>query len=295
MTDGGHISMDIQQLEYFVAIVKENNVTRAAELMGISQPAMSKSIARLESEIGYKLFSRSGRKNELNEYGRVFYEWADNTIRAKDITLDRIKKINDNDTRRITIASSGFNLTGKLINGFQKEYPDVYIKELRFSKDRFPAILYEPEVSYVIATERYSGEKVHELLLAHGQLYLAVPLKHRFAHCDELPIAAAKEDSFILPAENSLFHEKLLNIFDQAGFTPKIAAEVESPHILSMVSASVGVAICSDSAFEMAEAAGCRLIPLSDEYCIRDTYLLWTEREKTTADISFLEYARRQQ
>ncbi len=64
--------MEWQQLEYFVTVAKLEHMTRAAEALAISQPALSRSISKLEEELGVPLFDRQGRSIMLNRYGELF-------------------------------------------------------------------------------------------------------------------------------------------------------------------------------------------------------------------------------
>ena len=64
--------MEWQQLEYFQTVARMQNMTSAARAMNITQPALSRSIARLESELNVPLFERKGRSIILNRYGELF-------------------------------------------------------------------------------------------------------------------------------------------------------------------------------------------------------------------------------
>jgi len=70
-------SLNYHHLRYFWAVARDGSVTRAAETLRISQPAVSAQIRALEQTLGEKLFSRSGRKLVLTEPGRVVYRYAD--------------------------------------------------------------------------------------------------------------------------------------------------------------------------------------------------------------------------
>ena len=65
-------AMSLQQLHYFVAVAKEQHVTRAAERLRVSQPPLSRQIQALEDELGQPLFERRGRGIVLTEFGRYF-------------------------------------------------------------------------------------------------------------------------------------------------------------------------------------------------------------------------------
>ena len=80
--------MDIRVLRYFIAAAETENITKAAELLHITQPTLSRQFMDLEEELGHKLFIRSNRKLRLTTKGQLFY------TRAKDIVdlCDRTKR-----------------------------------------------------------------------------------------------------------------------------------------------------------------------------------------------------------
>src|SRR5947209_9180293 len=66
--------MELLQLKYFQTVARLEHMTRAAEVLGIAQPALSQTIARLEEELGTPLFDRLGRRIYLNAYGRAYLQ-----------------------------------------------------------------------------------------------------------------------------------------------------------------------------------------------------------------------------
>src|ERR1043166_1012225 len=77
--------MELRHLRYFVAVAREENVSRAALKLHVSQPAVSRQIRDLEDEIGFKLFERSAKAVRLTDAGRVFLREAEGVIqRAAD-------------------------------------------------------------------------------------------------------------------------------------------------------------------------------------------------------------------
>lgn len=88
--------MELLQLQYFSEVVRQKSVTKAAQLLHISQPALSQTIRRLENELGVKLFEKSGKGIQLTAKGRRFYSQISPALgsihsAAEDITSDRLQ------------------------------------------------------------------------------------------------------------------------------------------------------------------------------------------------------------
>jgi len=76
--------VELSQIKYFIAAAQTQNLSKASQMLNITQSALSKSIANLEAELGVLLFDRSGKKITLNESGKKFLEYAINSVRELD-------------------------------------------------------------------------------------------------------------------------------------------------------------------------------------------------------------------
>ena len=72
--------MDIRVLQYFLAVAREENITKAAQLLHITQPTLSRQLMGLEQELGVKLFSRSSHSITLTEEGMLFRRRAEEIV-----------------------------------------------------------------------------------------------------------------------------------------------------------------------------------------------------------------------
>ena len=91
--------MEIQQLQYFKTLAKMEHMTRAAETLMISQPALSKSISNIEKELGVPLFNREGRSISLNRFGEHF-------LKSVNVILSEYEKVS-NEFQDITRPGHG--------------------------------------------------------------------------------------------------------------------------------------------------------------------------------------------
>ena len=120
--------MELRVLEYFLTVAREQSITRAAELLHITQPTMSRQLMQLESEFGKKLFIRGNRKITLTEEGKYLLKRAEEIISLSRRTEDEMKnQINtlSGDIYIGTGESASVRHIIKVAHKIQKEYPDV--------------------------------------------------------------------------------------------------------------------------------------------------------------------------
>lgn len=120
--------MELRVLNYFLAVAREENFTRAAEILHITQPTLSRQIADLEEELGVKLFIRSNHNIILTEDGLILRRHAQEILSLADKAKRDFKQKEDNLEGIITIGSGEFLSTRCLadcITAFHKKYPRV--------------------------------------------------------------------------------------------------------------------------------------------------------------------------
>ena len=84
--------MDIRVLQYFLAVVREENITKAAQLLHITQPTLSRQLIGLEQELGVKLFSRNNHSVTLTEEGMLFRRRAEEIVTLSEMTKRELKQ-----------------------------------------------------------------------------------------------------------------------------------------------------------------------------------------------------------
>ena len=122
--------MEIRILRYFLAVAREENMTRAAEMLHVTQPTLSKALKSLEDELGKKLFTRHSFSIALTEEGALLRDRAEDLISMADKIEKEFLSLDD--------------LTGgDLYFGLAESYQIRYIaRELRILKKRYPGLKY---------------------------------------------------------------------------------------------------------------------------------------------------------
>ena len=87
--------MEIRVLRYFLAIAREENMTRASERLHISQPSLSKEIKKLEEELGHELFIRTNKNMILNDEGMLLRKRAEDILAMVDKTAEEFSQLDN--------------------------------------------------------------------------------------------------------------------------------------------------------------------------------------------------------
>lgn len=125
--------MDFLQLEYFLEVARIGNMTSAAETLHVAQSSVSRSIARLESDLGVPLFERSGRGIFLNDYGKSFYNRAETILRELGDGQRELKEMRDQYEGRVSVSTSAARQINALMARFTEEHPEVRFRQRRIT------------------------------------------------------------------------------------------------------------------------------------------------------------------
>lgn len=121
----------LQQLRILKAIATEKNFTRAAKILYISQPSLSKQIKRLEKNLGISLINREGNKIFLTENGKVFLQYSERILALCEESCRALIDLKNSDRGNLTIGSSqtiGTYLMPQVLSLFAQNYPQIDLK-----------------------------------------------------------------------------------------------------------------------------------------------------------------------
>jgi DNA-binding transcriptional LysR family regulator len=176
--------METRQLAAFVAVVDRKSFSRAAEQLGLSQPAVSLQVAGLEKRVGTKLLDRSGRTVEPTEAGAILYRRAQRLLQLEEQLLDEITGDDDELTGTIEIGAStgpGENVVPLLLCEFQRDHPAVHVSLSVWDTQTVVEHVARREVELgVVGASRRHRSVVFEPLF-RDEVVLATPPGHPFA------------------------------------------------------------------------------------------------------------------
>lgn len=238
--------MELQQLRYFQTVARLEHMSQAAEELNITQPALSRTISRLEEDIGVPLFERKGRHIRLNSYGEIFVTHLERSF----LELDQAKKkINDMarlKNRSVSIATTNVSIFPSLVSSFLHQYPEIRIRQYLRSDVNMYYLLEKGEIDMCISSEPVEGPDIQWYPLFSEELLLLVPREERFVHRQEIRLDEVAEEKFI-SGNTGYASTKGLDFCQKAGFAPKISFEGNDSVVIGeMVSLGLGISFISN-------------------------------------------------
>jgi len=243
--------MELRHLRYFVAAAEELHFRRAAERLGIAQPALSQQIQQLEQEIEALLFHRLTRGVELADAGRAFLDDARAILEHVEQAKARAQRVARGDEGMIHIGFTGsasFNpIVPGVIQDYRARFPGIAVSLVESGTSQLVDSLRAGRVD--AAFIRSPSREVDGLLVVsilEEEMLIALPSRHDLAASASLPLEALSGEPFILfPRANSPeLYDNIILVCRYAGFSPKIvqrAPEVASA--LNLIAAGEGVSI----------------------------------------------------
>lgn len=288
--------MELRYLRYFVAVAQTRHFTRAAEMLGISQPPLSQQIQRLEREVGTPLLHRLTRGVELTEAGEAFYQDACQILAQSDAALEKARGIarGVNGKLSLGIASSNAFHRGifSLLGQFQTGYPAIDLKQ---KEANMAALMQELEEGLLdVAFVRLpceSSKRFNLKLIDEEPMVIALHKDHPLAAEGALDLQALRDVPPVLfPQEVAPgLYELVFNACLRVGINMKSkrqASQISSS--LSMVAAGFGFALVPAS-LTCISLPNVSFHPLRGGELKTDIALAWRKFERSPAVKRFVE------
>jgi DNA-binding transcriptional LysR family regulator len=267
-------TMDIDALRYFAAAAKEEHFGRAADVLSISQPALSRSIARLEEYYGIALFERDGRGIRITRSGRALLRRVERIIAELDDARREMQDLAE-ERRSRPIALGFFATLGtQVIKRFRDGVPDAEFRLLQGPSPLLQQRLMSGEIDLCLSSPRFPEVAIEWLPLWDEELVVLVPSNHRLAASTSIDLIDIAHDPFVGLKPSYGLRQTVDDLCREAGFSPRIAFEGEEVATLrGLVGAGFGVSIVPKTArpSELNTVA----IPVHTPHCHRTFGLSW--------------------
>jgi len=174
--------IDERQFRYFLTIAKHEHLGHAADELGVSQPALSRSVIRLENDYGTRLFDRTGRRMRLNDSGRLLQRHVERALAELEDARREMNEAAEKTRQTISIgflATFGIKLIPDLIRRFKQTYPDAGFRLLQGPQPILHQMLVASEIDLCLSSPRFPDSSLEWKPLYEEELYVLVPRGHR--------------------------------------------------------------------------------------------------------------------
>jgi DNA-binding transcriptional LysR family regulator len=273
--------VDTESVRWFQLVADGTTVTEVARTYGVSQPAVSRGLARLEAEIGTPLLRKSGRLLRPTYAGEVFGRHVDTVLRGLDDGLAAVAELVDPRTGTVSVAfqlSLGTWLVPQTIERFRAEYPRVQFR-LEESHDALGSSLVAGgRIDLEFTSRRPRNPAVRWERLFAQPLYLVLPHGHRLAGHDSVALADAAAEDFVMLRPTWELRTLSDELCAEAGFEPRVAFEVDDLSVVhGFVAAGLGVGIVPATEGEPQHAGpATAMVRLRDPRASRDVGVAWS-------------------
>ncbi|MCR8842414.1 LysR family transcriptional regulator [Paenibacillus sp. SC116] len=269
--------MDLLQLKYFQTVARTEHMTKAARELHIAQPALSVMIARLEEDLGVKLFDRVGRQIRLNVFGKAYLKHVDKALGALEEGRREMEDMAGLEQGSILLATTTLHRVADYLGPFLSLHPHVNFRITQaITEEVMVELLDKGEIDFCIATSLIEQPGICNLPLQTEEIMLAVPSTHRFAERSSIRLSEVANDPFINLKEGYSFRRITDEFCNKAGFIPNLICEGDEPAaISSLVRAGLGVAFLP--AVAKRELPPLHLLHIEEPLCQWTPHLIWLE------------------
>ncbi|HEX5679133.1 MAG TPA: LysR family transcriptional regulator [Alcanivorax sp.] len=244
--------MDTQSLTAFLAVVESGSFSAAAERLFLTQPAVSKRIAQLETQLGTRLFDRVGRRIRLTEAGQALLP------RARQLLLDledmgrAISNLTGKVSGTLRIGTShhiGLHRLPPVLRRFSREYPDVKL-DIHFidSEEAWEAVLHGDLEMGVVTLPPQPDPRLHSQAVWQDPLVFMAAPEHPLARMPRVSLDTLTGYSAILPSPVTFTRRIVESLFEAQALTLNISMStnyLETIHM--MVSIGLGWSVLPET------------------------------------------------
>jgi DNA-binding transcriptional LysR family regulator len=288
---------DIFRLKAFMAVAEEGGFTKAAERVGLSQPAITQSIQALEAQAGETLLERMPRGARLTEAGRTVYDAAKKIVAIMEDTKRALEEMRSGEAGRAVIGAGStisIFVLPEIIESFKELHPSVRLAVLTGTTSEIRDLVLRGEADIGIVTSPVRHPELEVMPLYEDEMVFVTACASKLP--GELRFSALEGEPLILFSKGSGFRAFLDEIFQTHGLEPAIAMESDSMEAIKrMAVVGLGSAIIPKVVAEPELSQGLlRALSITDLPPMRrlTQAIMMRERRASLAAARFLEHLR---
>lgn len=268
--------MELLQLHYFLEVARLEHVTEAAKSLNVTQSSLSKTIQRLEEDLGVPLFDRTGRKLRLNAFGNRFLRRAERALFELEQGKQELRDLSEPEHGTLELAVTTASTLPSILSAYRKKRPHVQFHVQMLSAQKMIALLQRGEADYCLSSPPFAADGIACQTVFIDPILVAVPRGHRLATRSNIALAELEHELFVGVKKGYGVRDLVDGLCQASGFKPIYAYEGDEPARLSdLVEAGIGIAFIPGTARRSTE--GIHYLEVDEGALKREIALLWNE------------------
>ncbi|WP_112181939.1 MULTISPECIES: LysR family transcriptional regulator [Paraliobacillus] len=259
--------MELRQLHYFFEVAKQKSISKAALVLHVSQPALSKMLKNMEEELGMTLLIRTNKTSELTDAGMVVYEYAkkiNNDLKDMTTVLNDLTELKRGEIHFGLPPIIGSLFFPDLLAKFHKLYPNIKITITEYGGAKVVKSVQEGELDLAVTVLPVDENLFDSYPIVKEDMKVIVHRDHPLANRDIVDLSELGEEEFIFYHEDFALHDLMWEKFLQAGYEPKILFKSSQWDLMSeMVVANLGITILPKSICERVKSDRVHVLDLT--------------------------------
>lgn len=266
--------MELLQLQYFIAVARLEHVTEAARTLHVTQSSLSKTIQRLEEDLGVPLFDRIGRKLQLSEFGSRFLRRAERALFELEQGKQELSDLSSPEHNILELAVTAASALPNILREFRKKRPYIQFHVQMLTTQEMVTLLERGEVDCCLSSPPIEGDDIECLTVFIDPILVAVPKGHRLADRSSVSLTELRDEWFVGVKRGYGTRDLIDSVCDSVGFVPNYVYEGDEPARLSaLVEAEIGIAFIPSTARNLREEI--KYLQVEDHELVREIALLW--------------------
>lgn len=290
--------MDIKNLECFIEVARHKNFSKAAEMMYISQPSISRAIKELETQFGIILFYRDTKSVELRDAGEMILRQAQQIVSSFQNITSQLGDLKKMQSGKIYIGLPPITAIATfsyLLSSFKEEYPNIHIQLYEFGPKKVEASIQDGLLDIGIFTPSENNESYEKIWFEQDPLEVVMHPTNRLTQYEVIDYKKLSNEQFILYNIDYNLHDMIINECKQAGFQPKIILETSQREWMTqMVIDNLGIALLPSKICKSFDAKVIASRPFADPQPWLRLALVWKKsRYLSYAAHEFITFAKK--
>lgn len=281
------ITMELSQLNYFLIAARYEHMTNAAKELHIAQPALTKSIHKLEQELGIPLFSPAGRNIKLTLYGQHLAKKLQPLLGQLQSIPEEMHKLiqTENTTIHMNVTAASMIIIDSIV-AYKKLHPHINFHVFQSNTPEFCDIQVSAQRSQRQDQQDQQDQQNHHIYAFPERIFLAVPNIETYQSLQSISLLFVQNQGFAALAGTKSLRVITDELCKESGFIPNIAFESDNPvAVRNFIEAGLGIGFWPEYSWGPCASNQVILLPIVHHNCQRDILVSYNNNKIDDCEI----------